>query len=356
MPATPSVPVSARFQEGAAVIATRLFTAGTEGPASGRILPAGPLPPLFIYWALFAGSVAAFVLSYVIGEAAPALDVVLHVASSVTCGLSWLLARSLFRPPGARRNWPEIMVAILFLTGVLLYAAGSGAAGQGSMLRAFDNVHSLIASTVLLMTFVEAADGAGRGSAPAERRFRFAFLGGYGVLLAVSVIWFRSVPQAGPWEETAQAICACVALIGGTAAVWYRMHHPLAGDERRRPKTRLTGDRQLAGRVAELLESEHIYRDPELKVADLSRRLGHPEYKISQCITGPLGFSNFNRMVNHYRIEEARALLAREDMAGCSILAIAMECGFGSIGPFNRAFKDMAGMTPGQFRASLQRR
>ena len=33
-------------------------------------------------------------------------------------------------------------------------------------------------------------------------------------------------------------------------------------------------------------------------------------------------------------------------------IAIAMACGFGSIGPFNRAFKDDAGVTPSQFRAA----
>jgi len=333
------------------VIAERLLTARTLHASGGRIWPAGPLPPLLIYWALFAVSIAAFVLSYALGGAAPAaVTVVLHIASSVTCGLSWLLARSLFRPPSTRRNWPEVMVAILFLTGLLLYAAGSGAAVEGSMLSAFDNVHALIASTVLLMTFVEAADGAGRGSAPQERRFRFAFLAGYGLLLAVAVIWFRSVPVAAQWEETAQAICAGAALAGGSAAVWYRLGHPLADGRHRRPKTEAVADPRLAGRVVELLERGHVYRAADLKVADLARKLGEPEYRISQCITGPLGFANFNRMVNHYRIEDAKRMLAEPGMTGRSILAIAMECGFGSIGPFNRAFKDTVGMTPRQFR------
>jgi AraC-like DNA-binding protein len=32
------------------------------------------------------------------------------------------------------------------------------------------------------------------------------------------------------------------------------------------------------------------------------------------------------------------------------VLTIALDLGFGSIGPFNRAFKDATGMTPTEFR------
>ncbi|HBL92121.1 MAG TPA: AraC family transcriptional regulator, partial [Hyphomonas sp.] len=32
------------------------------------------------------------------------------------------------------------------------------------------------------------------------------------------------------------------------------------------------------------------------------------------------------------------------------ILSIAMDCGFGSLGPFNRSFKAMTGLTPSAYR------
>ena len=38
-----------------------------------------------------------------------------------------------------------------------------------------------------------------------------------------------------------------------------------------------------------------------------------------------------------------------------SILEIAFDCGFGSIGPFNRAFKDQVGSTPRAFRRAAVR-
>src|SRR6185369_11159820 len=89
-----------------------------------------------------------------------------------------------------------------------------------------------------------------------------------------------------------------------------------------------------------------------LKVADLARRLGEPEYRVTQCITAAMGFANFNRLINHHRIARAKQLLADPDNGRLSILQIAFECGFSSIGPFNRAFKDEAGTTPRAFRAA----
>ena len=92
-----------------------------------------------------------------------------------------------------------------------------------------------------------------------------------------------------------------------------------------------------------------MFATPKLKVLDLSSALGEPEFKVSQCITGVMGYQNFNRLVNAYRIEQAKTAL-RENRER-QILTIALDCGFNSIGPFNRAFKEEAGMTPRQYRA-----
>ncbi|MET0282242.1 MAG: helix-turn-helix domain-containing protein, partial [Steroidobacteraceae bacterium] len=84
--------------------------------------------------------------------------------------------------------------------------------------------------------------------------------------------------------------------------------------------------------------------------ADLARQLGVAEYKVTRTISGTLGFRNFNQMVSQVRIERARAMLARADLAHLPVLTIALDCGFGSIGPFNRAFKLETGLTPTAYR------
>jgi len=228
------------------------------------------------------------------------LDAALSLPGSVTCGLAWLLSRALFRPSGKVGNWPIIVVCGLFVSGVLLMGADALAISGTPALRMVDNLHSLASSTVLLMTLFEAVDGLGKGAAKYERRFRFIFLAGYAALLGISVVWFRGVADATGGVEVAKAVCAALALAGACAAVVYRQRS--SAPLRRREQA---GEADLAARLRTLLDSEEIYRDADIKVRDVARYLNEPEYKVSQCITGPLGYANFNRLINAHRIKAA---------------------------------------------------
>ncbi|WP_139094379.1 helix-turn-helix domain-containing protein, partial [Acinetobacter baumannii] len=59
---------------------------------------------------------------------------------------------------------------------------------------------------------------------------------------------------------------------------------------------------------------------------------------------------NFNAFLNRYRSEEAKAALSDPSQRDVAVLTIAMDSGFQSIGPFNRAFKAESGLTPTEFR------
>jgi len=63
-----------------------------------------------------------------------------------------------------------------------------------------------------------------------------------------------------------------------------------------------------------------------------------------------LGFGNFNEFLHHYRIREACERLRQTQGRRLPVLTIALEVGYGSIGPFNRAFKDLTGKTPTEYR------
>jgi AraC-like DNA-binding protein len=83
-----------------------------------------------------------------------------------------------------------------------------------------------------------------------------------------------------------------------------------------------------------------------------SRRivLDLPEFRLRQLINERLGHRNFNAFLNRYRIDEAKAALSDPSQREVQVLTIAMDAGFQSIGPFNRAFKADTGMTPTEFR------
>jgi AraC-like DNA-binding protein len=63
-----------------------------------------------------------------------------------------------------------------------------------------------------------------------------------------------------------------------------------------------------------------------------------------------LGHRNFHTFLNRYRIDEAKAALSDLSQRDVPVLTIAMDAGFQSIGPFNRAFKADTGITPTEFR------
>lgn len=79
-------------------------------------------------------------------------------------------------------------------------------------------------------------------------------------------------------------------------------------------------------------------------------RLGLPEYRLRRLINQQLGHRNFNAFVNGLRLDDASAALSDPARRELPVLSIALEAGFQSIGPFNRAFKAATGLTPSEFR------
>jgi AraC-like DNA-binding protein len=106
----------------------------------------------------------------------------------------------------------------------------------------------------------------------------------------------------------------------------------------------------LLQRLQALMSEERAYREEGLSIAGLAARLDLPEYRLRRLINGRLGFRNFNAFVNGYRLEEAMAALADPAQAVVPIVTIALDAGFQSLGPFNRAFKTHTGVTPTDYR------
>ena len=100
------------------------------------------------------------------------------------------------------------------------------------------------------------------------------------------------------------------------------------------------------------MEHDKAYRDDGLSIASLSQKLNVQEYRLRRLINGQLGHRNFSAFVNGYRLSEAESALADPAQAEVPILTIALDAGFGSIGPFNRAFKAHTGLTPSEYRRS----
>jgi AraC-like DNA-binding protein len=118
---------------------------------------------------------------------------------------------------------------------------------------------------------------------------------------------------------------------------------PMAAEDR---------DAAWLAKLERLMSVEHVYREPELTLARLADQVGLPEYRLRELINQRLGYRNFPTFLNERRLQEVEQRLADPSCDGRPILTLALEAGFGSIGPFNRAFRERHGETPSDFRAA----
>jgi len=106
----------------------------------------------------------------------------------------------------------------------------------------------------------------------------------------------------------------------------------------------------LSEALQELMDVQKLYRHHGLGIGDVGARLGVPEYRLRRLINRQLGHRNFSSFINGYRLTEARRALEDPTQAEVPILTIALDAGFQSLAPFNRAFKAATGTTPSDYR------
>jgi AraC-like DNA-binding protein len=109
-------------------------------------------------------------------------------------------------------------------------------------------------------------------------------------------------------------------------------------------------DMVLLRRLEREMNEDRAYRRDGLTIGQLAHGLGVPEYRLRRVINRGLGHRNFAAYLNSHRIAEARAALSDPSQVETPILTIALDAGFGSLGPFNRAFKAETGLTPSAYR------
>ena len=209
-----------------------------------------------------------------------------------------------------------------------------------------------------------------RGDLVERRRRLRPLLAALAVFYAGGIILMNMLGGARPAGASSRTVDAAL-LTGLTAAfalVTLRAARslvvPLAAEARlsvpaEAPGPAAVSDDQedvLLARLSRLMEEEKVYRQEGFGVTALVAALDVPEYRLRRLINQRLGHRNFSSFVNGYRLAEATAALADPAQADVPILTIALDAGFQSIGPFNRAFKAHTGMTPTAYRKQADSR
>jgi AraC-like DNA-binding protein len=116
----------------------------------------------------------------------------------------------------------------------------------------------------------------------------------------------------------------------------------------------LPAERLLNNKLDQKLR-EGIYRTTGISIGQFADALEVPEHQLRKLINQRLGYRNFNAFLNRHRVEDAKSSLSDPEKLRIPILTIALELGYGSIGPFNRAFKQATGNTPSEYRRRQMR-
>jgi len=274
----------------------------------------------------------------------------------------WLLARSLFM------DAIEVSPALLAAMGatVLLTLAGDYGrfhlgplAGHPGAAEALLLAGRAVALGLLFMSCAMALLHWRVDLVEQRRRARAVFVAVVGtafVVLAASEFVFGSRGAPHDWRLAGHSILLAgsfAILQAAASGVFAELYVTPSGHKPAATLSVVRSDEmesQLAQRVLAEMAGRKLWRRDGMGIADFARELGTQEYRLRRAINHRLGFRNFNDFLHHYRLREASGRLRDPAELHLPVLTIALDCGYGSIGPFNRAFKSRFGVTPTQYR------
>jgi AraC-like DNA-binding protein len=306
----------------------------------------------------FALGSAAHAASYVIGATSPVAisHAPLIALSTGNVVVFWLFTRALFDDAFRLRWWHALVwaaVAAFSFVNCMWIASASNAR------------ISIIAINLLALGFIALAVTQTIASWSSDlvegrRRIRVFIVSAAALYGGINAILQIFLPGTGTAEVANTANAAVLA--GIVAAIAYAMVRvdgaelfavaPSAATDvaNRSGVAEDSGEQRLVDALMRLMADERIYRHDNVTIGTLATKLKIPEYRLRRLINQRLGYRNFNVFLNEHRIEEAKAALADPAQAEVPVITIAMDAGFQSLGPFNRAFKATTGVTPTEYR------
>ena len=94
--------------------------------------------------------------------------------------------------------------------------------------------------------------------------------------------------------------------------------------------------------------STHYTED--ITLAGIAKRFGYNEKYLSHTLHELTG-THFRKLLTLYRINKAKELLSSK--VNTNISSIALSCGFSALNTFHRAFKEMTGITPTEYKRGI---
>lgn len=306
----------------------------------------------------------AFCLIAYIASTLPEIDngprifeIPLNMLAITAPALLWVITRYLFV------DEPKIDKPIWFV--IVLYIG----------LRAIGNITGLyttgygfwliyVSTQLAMLSFAchvvyTAVRGLGGDLVESRRRFRVPFTITMGSIVAI-IVGSGFFSPGGAWLDSVYIGSVFLLILFFNLAT-FRLHgdsmqliepateqslpslHSRMGDKDK--------DKPLVERIHKVMESERLYTQPGLTIGMLAANVSMQEYRLRRLINQKLHYRNFNQYLNQYRIAEAARRLQDPTEKPVAISTIALDVGYASLSSFNKAFKELHGVTPSIYRS-----
>jgi len=184
-------------------------------------------------------------------------------------------------------------------------------------------------------------------------RFEMFFFGLFAILAVLVLVLFILVPYLDTaifYVAYANSTGVALVLIVAALIVFPEMLDDITDVARITYAKSTLNDIDVDAKVRELeqvMATDKLYQNEDLNLKMMAEAVGLSGHQLSELVNTHFNM-RFSRYVRERRITEAKRLL-REDR-DASILSISMATGFRSQSNFYAAFRDIAGMSPGQYR------
>ncbi len=266
-----------------------------------------------------------------------------------SAGLFWLFVVTLFedQPLTPLNLSPSASLIILGLVGQF---------GPHAIRPAIWTAHNLIGLGLALYAILVIVRSGASDLIEARRRLRVPFLGllaAYSALLSAAQIG-EIIGVTASWYQPANALAQAMLGVAGVGALLEGRRALFGSARSDDPNSAAVPAADVDGmwleRLSRAMDEDALWRQEGLTIGDLAEKVGLPEHRLRRLINDRLGHRNFPAFINQKRIETAASVLADPARASRTVASIAFDLGFGSLGPFNRAFRDVMGVTPTEFR------
>ncbi|MEP1139656.1 MAG: helix-turn-helix domain-containing protein, partial [Balneola sp.] len=110
--------------------------------------------------------------------------------------------------------------------------------------------------------------------------------------------------------------------------------------------------KELHQQLCGLMENERPYLRSDLSLSELAGLMNISSHYLTEVIN-KYADESFYDFVNSYRIENVKQAIANPEFGNYTLLGIGLESGFNSKSSFNSVFKKHTGLTPSQYKKSL---